>query len=289
MIIGDGGMATALQSLGLLLGSAPESWLLSRREAVTRVHRESAAAGAGWLTLNTFGASRGRLAGWGAAGETAEINRAAVRAAREAAGRLPLVASLGPPQPQVDAEEDYAEQVHLLAGEGITCFLIETAVSLTESLAALRAAVGVGEAWVSFTPDDRGDLYDGTRLERAAEAWIAAGARVIGVNCGTGPESLKDPIRRLIALDLAPVYAAPSAGLPVSGADQQSAGASGARGGGRGALHVNLPGYPVSQACFAGAAIEFAGLGVARFAGCCGVSAAMIAAAVKQTAAAQRS
>ncbi|HTE20839.1 MAG TPA: homocysteine S-methyltransferase family protein, partial [Armatimonadota bacterium] len=75
---------------------------------------------------------------------------------------------------------------------------------------------------------------------------------VVGVNCGSGPESLTEPARRLVAARLGLVLAAPNAGLPRMS-------------GGR-AL------YDLSPDAFARAAIEFRELGVRLFAGCCGTT-----------------
>ncbi len=120
-------------------------------------------------------------------------------------------------------------------------------------MAAILAAreAGAAEIWASFTPAPDGNLLDGKPLEAAGEAFVRAGATVIGVNCGSGPESLVEPVRRLIATNLAPVLAMPSAGLPTGEPPNAC--------------------YPVSPDAFAEAAIQFRNMGVRYFAGCCGI------------------
>jgi 5-methyltetrahydrofolate--homocysteine methyltransferase len=90
-------MGTMLQQAGLPVGASPEAWNLERPEAVLAVHRAYREAGAEILQTNTFGATRTRLAACGLADRVAEVNRAAVTLAREAAaGRAYVAGTIGP-------------------------------------------------------------------------------------------------------------------------------------------------------------------------------------------------
>lgn len=255
-LLGDGGIATMLQSAGLPLDGCPESWNLERPRAVARVHAAYHAAGALWATTNTFGANRVRLARVGLEGRVAEVNAAAVTAARLGIPEGFVLGSLGPTTATDSAEwgEAYAEQAEALAEHEVDGFLVETIVSLAEGVAAVRACVatGTGPVLASFTPSGTGDLLDGSRAERAAEVLFKEGALVVGVNCGGGPTSLVGPAARLIAADLGPVLVAPNAGLPEVR---------------DGRLHYDLP-----PDGFAQAAIQLQDLGTRLIAGCCGTT-----------------
>jgi len=93
VLVFDGSYGVALTSGGLTAedyGGAqfegcPEALLLSRPEMVSGIHRAYLEAGADLLLTNTFGGTSIVLAEYGLEGRAGEINRAAVRIAREAA------------------------------------------------------------------------------------------------------------------------------------------------------------------------------------------------------------
>lgn len=261
-VLGDGPMGTSLHSFGLPPGRASDPWNLERPERVEAVHRAFVEAGARWLVTNTFGATEPRLRREGLERRAGAVNRAAVAAARAAAGDRPVIASVGPTgAPAAEWERAYAAQVEALAAAGVEGFLVETIVAVDEGTAAVRAAAaaGLGVVIASFTPSVEGALLDGTPLPRAAETWLRAGATLLGVNCGAGPESLVAPVDVLIRLGAAPVLARPSAGLP----ERRGSGLW----------------YPVRPDAFAAAAIQFQDTGVRMFGGCCGVTPEHLAAA----------
>lgn len=266
--LGPGALGTELQRRGLALSMAPEGWNLHHADEVAQVHTAYAAAGATWLVTNTFGASRPRLEASGLSACVWEINRRAAELARSAPGGLPVIASVGPTgagSPHV-WEAAYAEQVEHLAQGGVDGFLVETIVHCHEGTAAVRAAraVGAGLVVASFTPGPEGALLDGSSPEEAAEAWLAAGADVVGANCGTGPESILAAARRLVTMSVAPVYAAPSAGLPL--------------------IEAGVPRYNLTPDAFADAAIQLREAGVLLVAGCCGITPEHIRVAVHRLA-----
>src|SRR5512139_565631 len=93
----DGAMGTALYERGILYSSSFDEVCLSRPELVRAVHESYLRAGAALIGTNSFGANRYRLREHGLAGRVSEINRAAVRLAREVAGeRAYVAASVGP-------------------------------------------------------------------------------------------------------------------------------------------------------------------------------------------------
>ncbi|MDH4185349.1 MAG: homocysteine S-methyltransferase family protein, partial [Nitrospinota bacterium] len=77
VVVLDGSMGALLQGRGLPHGHAPDLWNLERPDAIRDVHRQYAQAGAQMVLTNTFGASRLRLAEYGAHGKLKQINHAA--------------------------------------------------------------------------------------------------------------------------------------------------------------------------------------------------------------------
>src|SRR6476646_9581987 len=85
VIVADGAMGTMLYSRGVFINRCFDELNLSAADMVRQIHQEYVKAGAEILETNTFGASRPRLASFGIAEKLQDINRAAVRLAREAA------------------------------------------------------------------------------------------------------------------------------------------------------------------------------------------------------------
>lgn len=226
LLVSDGAMGTMLQSLGLEAGQCPELWNLTHPEKVQQVHRAYREAGAQLLTTNTFGGNRIRLAGHGLEGKLAEINRRAVRLAREVAGdAVCVIASVGPTgmlmEPLGDlteeqAQEIFSEQISALREGGADTVILETFMALEEIVVALRAAKSLGMrviASMSFGAGERTMM--GVTPEQAAVTLTQEGADVVGANCSTGAQEMVPVIRRMRAAVSTPLIAQPNAGMPV--------------------------------------------------------------------------
>ena len=97
VLVADGAMGTMLYSRGVFINQSFDVLCLTRPQLVREVHAEYVAAGADLLETNTFGANRARLGGHGLEDQVREINLAAVRLAREAAGDSAFIGgSIGP-------------------------------------------------------------------------------------------------------------------------------------------------------------------------------------------------
>src|SRR5438067_10277962 len=93
----DGAMGTMLYSKGVYINRSFDEVNLRNPEIVGEVHRAYVRAGAEILETNTFGATRPKLAVYGLEDQIGDINRAAARIAREAAGEQVFVAgAMGP-------------------------------------------------------------------------------------------------------------------------------------------------------------------------------------------------
>ena len=93
VVLGDGGYVVELERRGYVVAGAftPEV-ALTHPDAILQLDREFVQAGAEVLQVMAFYGSRDKLATVGEADRTFEINQAATRIAREAAGQDILVA-----------------------------------------------------------------------------------------------------------------------------------------------------------------------------------------------------
>lgn len=226
-IVTDGAWGTQLQALGLSGGACPDQWNLSHSETVEKVPRGYVDAGSQVVLTNTFRANRVALASYDLADQAAEINRRGVEISRRAAGeRARVFASMGPSGKmlmtgEVDPGElraAFVEQAEALAAAGADALVIETMAELEEAALALEAAKGTGLPVVACVVFDSGADNDRTMMgvtpERAAEWLTAAGADVIGANCGQGIAGYVDICRRMRAVSDRPLWIKANAGVP---------------------------------------------------------------------------
>lgn len=266
VLVADGAMGTMLYQNGVFINQCFDELNLTRAELVGRVHREYVAAGADLIETNTFGANRAKLVGHGLDDRVAEINAAAVRIAREAAGDDAFVGgSMGPVGLAGQVAADYgvddlraifAEQAEALLEAGVDVIVLETVPTLVEIEAAIEAIRGLdGDvpivALVTFNED--GEIQSGEPPEAVAARLSAAGVDALGANCSVGPKPMLDALLRMAtgAGDAA-LAAMPNAGLPQSV-------------GGR-LMYMAAPDY------FGKYAKRFVKAGVRLLGGCCGTT-----------------
>ncbi|MEK7405414.1 MAG: homocysteine S-methyltransferase family protein [Acidobacteriota bacterium] len=226
-VVTDGAWGTQLQLRGLAPGVCPDAWNLALPDRVEQVARAYVEAGSQVILTNTFRANRITLAGHGLADQAAAINRAGVEISRRAtAGRARVFASIGPSgkilvlgeTSEEELAEAYSEQAQALAEAGADALLLETMSDLAEARLALAAARRTGLPVVASMVFDSGRNKDRTMMgvtpEQAAAELSAAGADVIGANCGSGVAGYVDICRRLRAATDRPVWIKANAGLP---------------------------------------------------------------------------
>ena len=232
VLVGDGAWGTQLMVRGLPPGQAPEWFALERPEVIEEVARLYVEAGADLVTTDTFGGTSFRLRLHGLDGERARINRQAVEAVKRAvAGRAYVSASVGPSgqilEPYGDTspdavEEAFAEQVAALAEAGADLVCVETMSDLVEATRAVRAAKARAPrlpvmATMTFEKTPRGFFtVMGVSVERAASGLAAAGADVVGSNCGRGIADMIEVARAMRKATALPIAIQPNAGLPVT-------------------------------------------------------------------------
>lgn len=271
LIIGDGAIGTALQARGLPAGTMPEAWSATHPEEVQAVHAAYLAAGAQYLTTNSFGATRIRLGEGGLGGRVAEFNERAVELVRQAAaGRAWIAGSVGPTgklmQPYGDlstaeAEDVYAEQIEALLAAGVDLLIVETHHDAEEAGAAVRMALQLGSVPVfcSFAFNPRGRTMMGLKAADAATRMEALGVSAVGANCGDGPEAVAAAIEQMRAVTALPLLAKSNAGIPQLGSDARTI-------------------WDIEAEAMARHARRFVELGARIVGGCCGTGPAHIAA-----------
>jgi len=230
-LVSDGAWGTFIHEKGLRSDEAPESWNLTRPDDIYEVALSYVQAGADMILTNSFGGSPFKLAPYGLAEKTYEINRAAAEISRRAAGEEVLVlGSVGPTgkllmMGEVTEEElfgGFAEQVRGLVDGGGDAVLIETMSDMDEARVAIRAARSVTDKEVmctftfTLTPANEYRTMMGTSPAEAVEMLLSEGADVIGANCGNGAAGMVEIVSQIRLVDKEiPILVHANAGMPV--------------------------------------------------------------------------
>ena len=300
----DGAMGTSLQRLELgatqygaahLVG-CNEYLVLSYPAAIEGVHRSFLEVGVDVVETCTFQGSRLKLAEWGLADQAATINRTAAALARGLADEYAtpdhprfVAGSLGPTgmlpsssDPTLseitfdELAEVYAEQAAALIAGGADLLIVETMQDILE-LKAVIAGCGrlfrqLGQRvpiQAQVTLDTGGRMLLGTDIAATLATLEALPVDVIGLNCGTGPEHMREPVRYLAEHSRLPVSVIPNAGIPLN----------------EGGVAV----YPAQPEAMAEELAGFVGeLGVEIVGGCCGTTPAHLARIVERVSALSR-
>jgi betaine-homocysteine S-methyltransferase len=230
VVLGDGGYLLELEKRGWVRGGpfTPEV-VLNRPQAVRELHTEFRESGADVLQALTFYASRDKLATVGLQDSLEDLNRAAVRLAREVAGQRCLVAGnisltwmYEPNSPSAAdrVRKTFDEQLAVQVEEGIDFVIGETFSWLGEALIAAERAKETGlPAMITVCFEQNPVTPDGKTPADCARALRDAGADIVGVNCLRGPEEtlpIVEEMRRAVPGYLAcqPVGYRTTPGMP---------------------------------------------------------------------------
>src|ERR1700710_371576 len=293
VVVFDGGMGATLEMFDLtqedyggLQGKCHEALVLNRPDVIEGVHGSMLEVGAEVVETDSFQGSRLKLEEWGLGEHTLEVNVKAAEIARKAAGPDRFVAGSIGPTGFLPASTDptlgdisfatlvdvFAEQARGLVEGGADLITIETAQDILEVKAAI---FGAREAFaqtgrtlpiqtsVSLLPNG-GKMLLGTDIQAVLTTLRALDVDVIGLNCSTGPEDMRDAIRFLGETSPLPVHCIPNAGLPLQGPDGETI----------------FPEKPGPLAATLGEFVERYGVGIVG--GCCGTTPEHIAAIAAQ-------
>jgi 5-methyltetrahydrofolate--homocysteine methyltransferase len=289
VLVFDGAMGTNLQNQkitpeqfgGQHLAGCNDNLVLSYPQAVEIVHRSFLDVGVDVIETCSFRSNRITLAEYGLQDKTTEINHAAAKLARHLADEYSrpgaprfVGGSIGPSgklislnDPQLsnisfdELADVFREQARGLIEGGVDLLVVETSQDILEVKATLT---GIQQAFketgiylpiqAQVTLDTSGKMLLGTDISAVLATLEGFSIDVIGLNCSTGPDYMREPIQYLGENSNLPVSCIPNAGLPLN-VDGQAV-------------------YPLEPQPFADAMQEFVTkFGVNVVGGCCGTTA----------------
>ena len=256
----DGAMGTMLQARGLKLREVPEILNITNPDLILSVHKEYKQAGSDFITANTFGANRFKLAKSGYSVQ--EVIERGANLARQAAGDSLVALDIGStgrvmaPSGDAGFDEIYDAVSEMVNAGKNFCdvILLETFTDIYELKAAVLAARENSDlpVFATMSFEESGRTFFGTSIESMTATLEGLGVSALGVNCSLGPVQLLPIVKRLCELSHVPVMVQPNAGLPVMRDGQAH--------------------YDVTPDEFAKVCHEFAKMGVNIIGGCCGTT-----------------
>jgi len=289
VLIYDGAMGTNIQRYNLSaedfggksLEGCNDNLVLTRPDVIQAIHESFLAVGCDVVETCTFQSTPRRLKEWGLGDKVREINVAAARLARAAADKYStpdrprfVAASMGPtgmlPSSSdpvlsqityAELADNFYEQAKYLVEGGVDLLLIETSQDILEVKAAVagieRLFTEIGRRLplqTQVTLDVSGRMLLGTDIASAMTTLESLKVDVIGLNCSTGPEHMREPVRYLSEHATLPLSVIPNAGLPLN-------------------TGVGEAVYPLEPQPMATALSEFVkDFGVRIVGGCCGTT-----------------
>jgi 5-methyltetrahydrofolate--homocysteine methyltransferase len=286
VVLFDGAMGTSIQNYDLTIedygGQQYEGCVdylvITRPQIIEEIHASFLAVGSEVVETNTFRGNRWTLAEYGLGERVLEINRVAAQIARAACDHFEgetgiprfVAGSMGPSGKLPSGDDPslsdvtfeeladlFAEQAQGLVEGGADLLLVETSQDILEVKAAV---VGINRYFeqagvrvpiqVQITLDVSGRMLFGTDIAGALTTLEALPIDIIGMNCSTGPEYMRQPIQYLIERSTLPISVLPNAGLPIN-VDGEAV-------------------YPMEPEPFSDMVSEFTRWGVNVVGGCCG-------------------
>ena len=288
IVIFDGAMGTSIQNYDLTPADyggeqyqdCLDYLVISRPDIIRQIHESFLRVGSEAVETNTFRSNRLTLSEHGLGDRVIEINRAAAQIARAAcdaieaeSGIARFVAGSMGPSGKLPSGDDpdlsdisfdeladlFYEQAQGLVEGGADLLLLETSQDILEVKAAIyginRAFADSGKRiplQVQITLDVSGRMLFGTDIAGALTTLESLPIDVLGMNCSTGPEYMRQPIQYLIERSPFPISVLPNAGLPIN-VDGEAV-------------------YPMQPAPFSEMVGEFTRWGVNVVGGCCGTT-----------------
>lgn len=245
VLIFDGAMGTNLQAQNLSADDfggkefegCNEYLIITKPEAVKKVHLDFLEAGADIIETNTFGSNEVVLSEYNLQHLAYEISRKSAQLAKDLAIQFStndkprfVAGSIGPETklPSLghitfrELEKSYYPQISGLVDGGADLLCIETCQDLLQIKAALSAAMKVFSEKklklpiiVSITIETTGTMLMGTDISAALTTLEPYDIiDVIGMNCATGPKEMSENVRYLCQNSPKPIFVMPNAGIP---------------------------------------------------------------------------
>jgi 5-methyltetrahydrofolate--homocysteine methyltransferase len=288
VLVFDGAMGTSVQTLnltaadfgGVSLEGCNDYLVITRPDAIESIHASFLAVGCDVLETDTFRSNRLTLREYELHDRVLEINRVAASLARKVADQFAtpdrprfVAGSIGPSgllpstsDPTLgnitydELASIFEEQAQGLIEGGVDVLLIETSQDILEvkaqvagirvALARLGASVPI-QAQVTLDTSQR--MLLGTDITAAMTILESLRVDAIGLNCSTGPEHMRQPVRYLCENSRLPISVIPNAGIPLNEGGQAI--------------------YPLTPEALADAHEEFVTkFGVNIVGGCCGTT-----------------
>ena len=244
VLVFDGATGTSLQQMdldaddfgGAALEGCNEVLVQTRPDAVQAVHRQFLEAGCDVIETDTFGAASIVLAEYGLEDQAFSLNKRAAELAREMADLYStpqkprfVAGSIGPTTKlptlgHIDFDtmkSSFREQAAGLIAGDVDLLIVETCQDVLQIKAAL---LGIEEAFtsagqrlplmVSVTMETTGTMLVGSDIAAVVAILEPFAIDVLGLNCATGPEQMKEHVRYLSQHSPFVVSCIPNAGLP---------------------------------------------------------------------------
>jgi len=244
VLVFDGATGTSLQQMdlsaedfgGAALEGCNENLVFTRPDAVQAVHRQFLEAGCDVIETDTFGAASIVLVEYELQDQAFAINKRAAELAKAVAREYStpdkpryVAGSIGPTTklPTLghisfdEMKASFQEQAEgLLAGD-VDLFIVETCQDVLQIKAALQgieaAFTAAGERrplMVSVTVEATGTMLVGSDIAAVVAILEPFAIDILGLNCATGPEQMKEHVRYLSEHSPFVVSCIPNAGLP---------------------------------------------------------------------------
>ncbi len=286
IVIFDGAMGTSIQSYDLTaedyggeyLEGCVDYLVITRPDVIREIHESFLEVGSEAVETDTFRGNRLTLGEYGLGDRVIEINKAAAQIAREACDKFEkatgiprfVAGSMGPSgklpsgnDPDLsditfdELADLFYEQAQGLTEGGADLLLLETSQDILEVKAAVHGINRYFEdsgnripLQVQITLDVSGRMLFGTDIAGATTTLESLPIDILGMNCSTGPEYMRQPIQYLIERSRFPISVLPNAGLPIN-VDGEAV-------------------YPMEPEPFSEMVSEFTRWGVNIVGGCCG-------------------
>lgn len=231
ILVSDGAWGTVLHEKGLAVGECPELWNRDHPDVIVEIAESYIDAGSDLIETNSFGASPAKLAHYGLKSRAFELNKKSAELSRKAAGPDHFVlGSVGPTGrvlmmgeiSENEVMDGFRIQAKALEQGGVDAIMIETMNDLEEAKLAVQAAKEETDCEVfctmTFNKSKKGTFHSmmGVIPVDMLKVLPAAGAELIGTNCGNGMKDMVGIVKQIRQADAnIPILVHANAGLPV--------------------------------------------------------------------------